>query len=309
MLNKIYESDNLSAMLVNLKGNYSFKAIVIRITGTNGVTPATLDDVGRIVYQKKGFTIIDMAFEYFSAINDLISGIPDVTSPASGALDFFISIPRRWGDSNVEHISSNDNASLSINFGTNLETRIGSGGKVEVYLDVEDGIQKYDLMFKQYGFSQGGAGTPHIAIEQDNIVSIFMTEYLSSELTLASGLVTAIQGNLGHKNINASIGAIIDDTSYKYRIEQTPDDIKAVNLFNAEGDITSGLIDGVAFNTTVSGATIIELAMVSMFFDPDKLTKSVLAQQTRVNTIVNSKIARGKTNDVATLRKISARVG
>lgn len=309
MLYKIYESDNLTSMLVNLKGSYSFKGIVIRITGTNGATPATLDDVGRIVYQKKGATIIDMAFGYFTAIGDLIAGVPDTTSTASSTLDLYGYIPRRWGDSNVEHVSSNDNASIAITFGANLATRVASGDKVEVYLDLEDGIQKYDLMFKQYGFSQGGAGTPHISIEQDNIVSVFMTEYLSSILTLASGLVTAVNGNLGHKNINASIGALIDDTCFKHHIEQTADDILAVNLFNAEGDITSGLIDGLTLNITTSAATIIELGIVSMSFDPSKLDKSVMAQQTRVNTIVNSKVARGKTADVATLKKISARVG
>ena len=116
MLVKIHEDSNLTQLLVNIKSNYSFKAITIRITGTNGVTPVTLDDIGRVVYMKKGITLIDCAFEYFSAIDDLIGGTPDITSTASGALDFYIVIPRRYGDKNVEHVSASDNAQISINF-------------------------------------------------------------------------------------------------------------------------------------------------------------------------------------------------
>lgn len=304
MLKRIYEDSSLVQMFAQINETVSFKGIAIRITGTNGGTAATLGDVGRIQYQKNGVTIIDAGFDALHALCNVLGGFPNNSSTASGALDFFLYIPRRFNDNNVEMVTPKDDAQIKCTFNANLNTRVASGGKVEVYLDLEEGTQKYDLAIRQYSESIAGASTKPVAYEQPNILMVGMSATVSGVFTTAGSNISQLTCQVGAQIADFSLGALTDNTQAQMNLEASW--VLMGVPFVAMGDITSRLCDNVRLGITTSGASVPETLILSALFDNDRLI------QTRNNqvAVLNTRLAK-KTGarDYATVQAVRTLTG
>ncbi len=307
LLKTIYDDSSLASLFAVINEDVSFKGIIVRITGTNGVTAATLADVGRIQYIKNGQVLVDAGYDMLNYLGDIIGGIPNRETTASGALDFFTYIPRRLFDDNVEHVSPTDNAQIKCTFGSNLATRVASAGKVEVLLDLERGVQKYDLALRQYSDSVSGAQTRPWPIEQPNIILAALSATVSGALTLTGSNISRVFTEVGGLAADASIGALQDNTTAQFGLEDItataanlPWPYAAV-LYAANGDITSRLYDSLRTVLTTSGASSPELLIASALFDNDKFVDSANKQRARLMDITHTKEIR---KDAATLNAL-----
>jgi hypothetical protein len=312
MLKRIYEDSSLTSLFAVINEEISFKGIAIRITGTAGATAPVVGDVGRIQYFKKGVAIVDAGFDTLLAFGDLIGGTPNRESTNSGVVDLFAYIPRRYLDKNVEHVVPSDNAQIKCTFNANLATRIASAGKVEVYLDIERGVQNYDLVMRQYSDSVSGASVRPMAIDQPNIFFVGSSATVSAVLTLTGSNITQYAVEIGGVQGDCTVGAAQDNTTFQFNIENlvgtaslVPYELMAA-LYVGDGDITSKLYDNVRVLITTSGASSPELLIASALFDNDRLNASAGKQKARVIDITQRKNQRGDSATVTALANIAA---
>jgi len=304
MLYKIYEDSNLSSLSCPIRENVSFKGICIRITGTNESTEAELEDVGLIQYVKNGQQMINCNFDWLMALSHMLGGNPKDDSTSSGALRFFVYIPRFFFDDNVEHVTPEDNARISCTFNAGLDTGIASGGKVEVFLDVEDGIQKYDLIINTHAESMAGAATAVMTLEQPNILAIGVSDLVSSVLTTASSAITKYSiavGGVSHGD--AAIGSWVDYTNCVMNLES--DYVIATLPFRASGDITSRLKDTANLSIVTSGAAEPQVVVLSAQFDDKRLTRSLDARNARIIERTQSKILSNRADTLAVVKRVA----
>jgi hypothetical protein len=311
LLKRIYTSSSLTQLFAQINEEVMFKGIAIRISGVAGSTPPAVGDVGRIQYIKKGITMIDCGFDSILSFNDLMSGAPNNESTASGVVDFFGYIPRRYLDDNVETVVPADNAQLKCTFTSNLASYIASGGLVEVYLDLDYGVQKYDLVMRQYSDSVSGASNRPFAIDQPNIIFAGLSATVSSVLTLTGSNISSITGSIGGQSLDVSIGALMDNTSFQFNVENLAGTVSLLPytlmaaLYTASGDITSRLFDNLAVTVTTSGASSPELLVVSALFNKDRYEQTVNKQRARVLDVTQSKAQKGDAQTIETLKKIA----
>lgn len=305
MLERIYEDSNLNSLHVVLHEENSFKGIAIRISGVNGATAVELEDVGRLQYFKGGEALIDADFDMLHSMGHILMGNPFDNSTASGALDYFLYIPRRLFDDNVDHVVPSDNAQIKCTFGANLATRIASGGVVEVYLDRELGIQKYDLVMRQYSETIGGTSTFPWSLSQPNIMMAALSARVSGVLTTVGSNISQITVQVGDQHSDLSLGALVAYTNAIRELEA--DYLIAALPFVAQGDITAGLQDSIRFTITTSGASTPEMLLVSALFDNARLNMSASQQVQRIRTIVKKKIDMGQLNTVSTLKRLTGK--
>jgi len=285
-------------------------ALIFRLTGTNGATKCELNDVGRIRYTVRGRTLVDASFEYFAALTKTFGGDAITSTTASGALDFAIIIPRFWGDDNIELIDPSDNAVFEISFGPNVATRVASGFLAELYALPEIGLNTYQLMIMESSDSIGGAGVFQMSSPpgtMENIVACYMSEIVSSVLTLSSGTITRIDGNIGGAaKINATIGALRALTNMKNEVGGTFD--LSAELYSADiGDLAGKLNDSLNLNVHVSGASEPRMLLVGLAFNPDKLAQSAALLTNDFNQSLNRKQSAGHRRSVQVLRAVSGR--
>lgn len=311
-LKRIYEDSSLTSLFAVINEEVDFKGIAIRITGTAGATAPTVGDVGRIQYIKRGVTIVDAGFDALLAFGDLVGGTPNRESTNSGVVDLYAYIPRRYLDDNVEHVVPSDNAQIKAVFNANLNTRIASGGKVEVYLDLEKGVQKYDLLIRQYSDSVAGASVRPFAVDQPNIIFAGISATVSAVFTLTGSNVTQVSYEIGGLVGDASLGALQDNTTFQFNIENlvgtaslVPYDLMAC-VYVANGDVTARLYDNLAMRVTTSGAASLEFFVVSAMFDEKRHEDSVNKQRSRMLDITQRKAQRGDVSTVTTLKQIAA---
>lgn len=277
LLKSVHEKSDLLSMYVPLNFEATFSAIVIKISGTNGATKTELADVGRITYEKNGVTIVDAGFDMLHALNHVLGGNPKDTTSNSGALNFYASIPRGFNDRNIEHVTPNDNAMLRCQFNSNMATRIASGGVVEVYLQLENGTQSYELKINQFQEDIGGASVQPVSYESNkNILLVGCSAIVSDVLTLTGSNLDRIGYEIGGNSGNPTIGAITDNTNYEFDLE---DDYNNICIpYVALGDPTSRLHDNINFNFDTSGASSVQTVIMSASFDVDRFNKSVRRQ-------------------------------
>lgn len=304
MLKRIYEDSSLVQLFASINESVSFKGIAIRITGTNGGTAATLGDVGRIQYIKRGVTIIDAGFDALHALCNVLGGFPNNTSTTSSTLDFFLYIPRRFNDNNVELVIPSDDAQIKCTFNSNLNTRVASAGKVEVYLDLEEGTQRYDLAIRQYSESIAGASTKPVAYEQPNILMIGFGATVSAVFTTVGCNITQLTAQIGAQVADFSLGALTDNTQAQFNLEASWL-LMGVPYF-ANGDINSRLSDNLRLGITTSGASTPETLLISALFDNDRLTMSRNAQISSLKSKLANKAAK---RDMATVAVVQRAVG
>lgn len=305
MLERIHEDSNLNSMHVVIHEEVFFKGIALRISGTNGATPVALADIGRLQYFKGGEAIIDADFDMLHAMGHIIMGNPFDNSTGSGDLDFFLYIPRRLFDRNVDHVLPSDNAQIKITFGSNLATRVASGGLVEVYLDRELGTQRYDLVMRQYSESIAGASTYPWSLSQPNILMAALSARVSGVLTTVGSNITQLTCQVGDQNSDLSLGALV---AYTNAIRELDSDYALATLpFVAQGDITSGLLDSIRVSITTGGASTPELMIVSALFDNARLNMSASQQLARLQALIKNKIDKRQFNTVKTLQRLTGK--
>lgn len=305
MLERIYEDSNLNSMHVVIREEVTFKGIALRISGTNGATPVALADIGRLQYFKGGEAIIDSDFDMLHSMGHILMGNPFDNSTGSGALDMFLYIPRRLFDNNVDHVLPSDNAQLKITFGANLATRVASGGIVEVYLDRELGIQRYDLVMRQYSETIGGASTFPWSLAQPNIMFAALSARVSGVLTTVGSNITQLTVQVGDQNSDLSLGALV---AYTNAIRELETDYALATLpFVAQGDITASLHDSIRVSVTTSGASTPELLLVSALFDNNRLNMSASQQLSRLRGLIKNKIDKKQFNTVKTLQRLTGK--
>lgn len=311
LLKRIYEDSSLASLFQVINEEVDFKGIAIRISGTAGATAPVVGDVGRIQFIKRGVVVVDSGFDMLLAFDDLLGGTPNRESTASGVVDLFCYIPRRYLDDNVEHVVPADNAQIKATFNANLATRIASGGKVEVYLDIEKGVQKYDMIIRQYSDSVSGASVRPFAIDQPNIMFAGLSATVSAVMTLTGSNITQVQYEIGGLSGDATVGAIQDNTSFQFNIENLvgtaslmPYELLGA-IYVANGDITSRLYDNLRLLVTTSGASSPEVLVASASFDEERFIQSTNKQKARVLDIQQRKSAKGDTDTIKTLSAVA----
>jgi len=311
LLKRIYEDSSLASLFQVINEEVDFKGIAIRISGTAGATPPVVGDVGRIQFIKRGVVVVDAGFDMMLAFDDLLGGTPNRESTGSGVVDLFCYIPRRYLDDNVEHVVPADNAQIKATFNANLATRIASAGKVEVYLDIEKGVQKYDMIIRQYSDSVAGASVRPFAIDQPNIMFAGLSATVSAVLTLTGSNISQVQYELGGLSGDATIGAIQDNTSFQFNIENLagtaalmPYELLGA-IYVANGDITSRLYDNLRLLVTTTGAASPEVLVASASFDEERFIQSTNKQKARVLDIQQRKAAKGDTDTIKTLSAVA----
>ena len=306
MLRRIYEDSNLAQTLCQFQQEASFKGIAIRISGVNTATAATLADIGRVQFIKNGTSIIDAGFDALIQANHVMGGNPKDTSVASGELDLFLYIPRRFNDNNVETVIPSDNAHITITHHANLDTRVASAGKVEVYLDIEQGVQKYDMAIRQYSETMGGAGVRPVALDQPNIMGVFIGDTESGVFTLDATNISQLTCEVGSDTSDLSIGALEDYTNVAFNLEADFDDMGV--MYFASGDVTSRLFDNVRISFTTTGAAQPETLIYSALYEPKRLKETANKQASRLRSIMTSKKSRNQLATVAAVNTLSNRM-
>lgn len=305
MLERIYERDNLQSLHQVIHEEVSFKGIALRISGTNGATKVELEDIGRLQYFKGGEAIIDADFDMLMSMGHIFGGNPVDNTTDSGALDFFLYIPRRFFDKNVDHVVPSDNAQIKITFGANLATRVASGGLVELYIDRELGVQKYDMVMRQYSETIAGSATYPWSVSQPNIVLTALSSRVSGVLTTVGSNISQVTLQVADQHSDLSLGALVGYTNAKFTLES--DYLISTIPFVAQGDITAGLTDSVRFGITTSGAANPELLIVSALFDNNRLNLTAANQNARINAIIQSKVSKRQFNTVKVLQRLTGK--
>jgi hypothetical protein len=305
MLKRIYEDSSLTQMFAQIKETVSFKGIGIRISGTNGATAVQLADVGRIQYIKNGRTIIDAGFDALHALNHVLGGNPLDNTTGSGALDFYLYIPRRFNDNNVEMVVPSDDAQIKCTFNANLATRIASGGLIQVFLDLEEGSQKYDLAIRQYSESIAGASTNPVAYEQPNLLLVGLGATVSGVFTLVGSNLTQMTTQVGNQISDFDLATLQANTNAQLNLEA--DNLLLGVPYLAAGDINSRLHDNARMSFTTSGASVPETILMSALFDNKRLTHSRQIQSASLRRVITSKNNKGDVETVATVQRIVGR--
>lgn len=304
MIYRVYSESNLVSLHCPINFECSIKGIGVRITGTNGATAAQLADVGRITYKKNGKTLVSMGYDFIQALNHILGGNPKDNTTASGALDFYSYIPRRFFDRNVDYITKKDNAVIEASFNSNLDTRVSSGGLVEVYLDIEEGVQAYDLCLNQYTDSASGSGVWPISIKANpNLLMVAVSDVVSNVLTLSSSNYSQVVTRVGDRVSSASIGALLDHTNFMMNLE-TDFSLCAVP-FVASGDITSKLDDSVSLEITTGGTAQMEIGIMSANFNDEKNLETIKKQRARFNDKTRQASEQGRASDVTVVKRLA----
>lgn len=265
---KLLKADTDTAQFVcNIQSAMSLIGFFFRLTGTNPVTPLTLDDVGRLRYRIRNTAFCDASFAYLHHYGDAQHGVLPNVSTASGAMEFGVWIPRSFGDDNVEFVEANDNAVFNIVFGANVAAQ--TSFMAELHAVEGEGVNSYNLRIMQYGYSHGGAGVFPCPISEDNILQAWISDIVGGETTLTGSGIDRVSWQLGNRSGEASIGAQSAYTNFKGRIETAQALI--AKIAEGEGDITARLNDQIHLSVNTSASALTQVLLLSAMFNPEKM--------------------------------------
>ena len=304
MLKRIYSDTGTSQLHVVIKEAVSFKGIAIKCYDATQVGTLAIGEVGRVQYIKKGVTIIDAGFDTLCHMQELLGGYSAVESNAGAVLNFFCYIPRRFLDNNVEHVVPSDNAQLKISFPAAFATAMAAMTEaVEVFLDLEDGVQKYDLAINQYSETIAGASVRPVTYYQNNIFLVGVSATVAAVLTTAASAISQLSIQIGEKAGDMGLNALIDYTNTIFKREATQALMTVPYI--SMGDITSRLEDSVRLSFTVSGASNPETVIYSAMFTDDRLKHTSKLQLVKLQ----SQLARKITTDPEAIKVVQKVAG
>ena len=113
-------------------------------------------------------------------------------------------------DNNVEHVKASDNAQIRITFPAAFATALAAMTEpVEVFLDLEDGVQKYDLEIKQYTETMAGAGVLPVTYNQTDICMVALSATVGGVITTAASNLTQFAIEVGKKHGDFGLTSLI----------------------------------------------------------------------------------------------------
>lgn len=316
MIRRLFSSSQEAQFLHRIEVPVSFSALIFRVTGTNGATPATARDVGRLRFTVRNKPFVDADFDFLQQIEDHWFGSREFSSTASGAFNASVLIPRSFiGDRNVEYINKADEAVFETTFTQNLFDRIASGFLAELYAVVDEGPQSYNLTFFQQSYPTLSASqiyTDDISTVE-NVCAAYVSDIVSSVLTLIGGNLQT--GNVfarkGDLEVNASVFALQAYTGAKYALEGVSNPAATsgtgepiVELFGHDkSDLSARLVDSykLQFTNGSGGTSTPQILTVGMYPNPDRLGESAAETKDRYANVKKAKAAAGKTRQLTVL--------
>jgi len=303
MLKKIEETTSLNQLHATFKQNLSFKEIIIHIVGTNDTAQTlALADIGRVRYEKNGEVMVDAGFDFLHGMSSINGGHAKAESATASDVDIWLSIPRYFNDKNVETVVPSDQAQLLITFNSAFATALASA-TTRVYVNQEEGVQNYDLQIKQFRHDISGAGDIPVKFNEMNILQIALSDIVSSVLTLSSSNITRVTTQVDEQSgASIPVSSLQANTNYNHRLEAAYNNIAVI--YEAEGDVTSRLSDGVDFSFGTSGAATPEVLIISAFFDEDRKNKTRRSQSLRFESKLKIKSNNGQHKTVGAIRSL-----
>lgn len=181
MLKPIGQDTSLVSALFKINEQVSFKGIDISIVGLNTATAALPENLGRIVYRKRGKTIVDCDMQALIVYAKKKLGYWIQQSVASQHLIMSIYLPCWFGQANsapdnVQLVSKEDNAEIQLIYTPTIATSVASW-TVSAALDLHDGVENYDLCIQQFNEANIPVSSfKTLSYEVENIVSIMLTD-------------------------------------------------------------------------------------------------------------------------------------
>lgn len=305
MLKPLGTTDSETSVLFNVDETISCKALYLRITATNGVTPATLEDIGRVRLWVNDYPVIDASFEFLNHLTNIWGGFMRDDSAASGALRMTALIPCGWKDNNVMLIDPSDNCRFEISYGGNYAGRT-SATLVELYAVNETGIQAYTLTIRELSENIAAGQYLPKTYQHENICAVYAGATVSNALNLAGSGLGRIKTVIGESLGDATVAALTDFTQGRNNLEA--DYTAVAELYTADsGDFTSpsALEDAVNISWDNSGAaSVARLVIVGKKLEPVKLAQTSLRVQANLDSIVAQKAVAQKRNDLDLIRKL-----
>jgi len=304
MLRRLFSSSQEAQFLHRIEIPVSYSALLFRVTGTNGATAATARDLGRLKFSIRQQPVIDADADFLQALQNHWFGSIEFSSTASGAFNASVFMPRSFlGDKNVERVTKADAAIFETTFTQNLFDRIASGFLAELYAVVEEGPQSYNLLMFQQAY-------PTIAASQvytddlstvENVCASYISDVVSSVLTLVGGNIAQVRARKGDVTIDASTGALQAYTACKYAIEAAANPSASETIAEIFGldksSLSARLEDTYNLQVTVgSGGTCVpQILTVGFKPNPDRIGESAAEEADRFARARKSAAAAGKT--------------
>lgn len=311
LLTQVKETNEDSHLIVPIEQTMSVKGFLIDITVTEKVGGAcdVKNKFGRIRYSKQGRTFVDMGLDYLYWFNSIAYGMPHWSAVNEGEHRLVVYLPRRFMDDSVEVITKADRATIYLDNSFVIGTDVTSGNvNYKIYADLEMGVQKYNLTMFEQNESYGAAGHYTMDLELDNILYSLVSSRDSATQELELGttidrLKTGVENLYGDIDINS----LVDHTYIQNRVEDAASwssDI-AVNNYAAMGDITAKMADRMQLGFDLSGAYYPAVLLIGATFDPERLEKTITAQNKRFIAQTNKKSAEGKGAQVAAIKRVA----
>lgn len=306
-LKRLSSNSNLVSQLLTIDEELTVKGFAMRMADATQVLQLLPAEIGRITYSKNGKTLVDVGVDFLIALGDLMGGFSENTSVLNAELEYWIYIPRRYkNDNNVELIKPSDKAQIRITFGSDVAaTMIAATEAIEIYADIDDGVQKYELEILQVSDSIGGAGNVPFNVSATNILMVLLSDSNSGVLTLAGSNIDQVTMDIGQHAFDMSTVALLSDTNYHNHFE-TETDLLGV-VYDARGTISGKLHDNTRLKFTTSGAATPEVITIGAKFNDARSRESLKLEANKLRERITAKTAKGDTDTVLAIQRFAGR--
>jgi hypothetical protein len=141
------------------------------------------------------------------------------------------------------------------------------------------------MNIKQYAANIAGASTGFpFTIPQDNILFVGLSDVVGGVLTLTASPISRVNQEIGNLPSGGSATTALLDHTNLIRNKEATQSLMAV-IYEANGDITSQLQDGVKLTFSTTGAATPQVAVMSANFDYERLVSSAKTQIDKLSLI------------------------
>jgi len=273
-LKRIKSDNSMVRFFANIDGPLAVKGFMLRLTGTSAGTAISVQDVGRLMFRRRGDVRVSVDFDVLQIKNRSDFKNAEIGGNAAiGAYQFSAYIPRVLpGSKDVELIEPDDNYEMDITFGPNIAGFTTAGTfRAELYADLDVGTCWYDLAILQHQFVYAGAITAAESISSENLVDSLLTARISASglATLAASTITEVSTQWG-KNHGSGVIAAWQALEAMRNPVAAGSSLLGVILHRAEGEINGALEDRLGLVFTVTGASNPIVLTTGMKFNREK---------------------------------------
>lgn len=304
-LKRLSSNSNLAQQIFTFEEEIQVKGFAMRLADATQVGQLLPWEIGRMVYTKNGHTLVDVGSDALMALGNLMGGYSENESGNGAVLENWIYIPRRFkNDNNVELIKPSDKAQIRITFGSDVAVAMAAATEnIEIYADMEDGIQKYELEILQVSATIGGTGNTPFAVQANNILMIVVSDVVSNILTFASSNITQITLDIGGRHHDMSVPALLSDTQYHHRVE-TETELVGV-IYDTQGTISGKLHDEARLKFTTSGSANPQVITLGAKFNNARTKESTKIEINKVRAAIARKAERGDTDTIQAVQRFA----